>query len=189
MDAQHSKDMQLDAITAAEQSEVKEAGCLPLWRNVIGIDHIAVAVPDLKAAVEWAHTQLGCDIVEERETNGAFSGMKSAVLRLGGFILVFVQGTGSDSQVTQFVRKHGPGVQHIALRVHDLGQTKSVLEVNQMTFSTPRLDSNMMSQVFSERDLSSGLMIEFVERRDGYEGFSDENVQRLFSSLEEKGLY
>lgn len=31
-------------------------------------------------------------------------------------------------------------------------------------------------------------MIEFIERRD-YEGFSDENIQRLFESLEEKKCY
>lgn len=154
--------------------------------NIVGIDHIAVAVPDLQAAVQWSQNVLGCQVIEERVTTGNHSGMKSAAVRLGALTIVFVEGTGSDSQVTQFVKRHGAGVQHIALRVKDIGQAISSLP--HMTFSTPRLDCEPLSQIFSLRDPATGLMIELIERRN-YEGFSDENVQALFKSLEERSLY
>ena len=159
-----------------------------LGSNVIGIDHVAVAVDDLAGAIEWARGKLGCALVEERETLGRRSGMKSAVLRLGGMVIVLVQGTNEDSQVTQFVDRHGPGVQHIALQVRNLGQAITTLEASGMEFSTPRLDGEGLSQIFALRDPKTGLMIEVIERRN-YAGFSDENVRRLFNSLEQRGLY
>jgi 4-hydroxyphenylpyruvate dioxygenase-like putative hemolysin len=173
-----------------DENSPQTRACPPesLAGNILGIDHIAVAVPDLGAAVAWARAKLGCELSEERETQGRHSGMKGATLRLGGLVLVFVEGIGTNSQVTQFVQRHGPGVQHIALRVQNIGQAIIALQANDLAFGTPRLDSVPLSQIFSVRDAATGLMVEFIERRN-YEGFSDENVQRLFDSLEEKQLY
>ena len=92
--------------------------------------------------------------------------------------------TGSDSQVTQFVERHGAGVQHIALRVKDMGQAISALHT--MPFSTPRLDCEPLSQIFSVRDPATGLMLELIERRN-YDGFSDQNVQALSLELKKGG--
>jgi len=156
--------------------------------NVIGIDHVAVAVVDLTAAIQWAVDKLGCTLIEERETQGRYSGMKSAVVRLGGVVIVLVQGTNSESQVAQFTQRHGPGVQHVALNVRDLGHAIDTLQARGLEFSTPRLDGEGLSQIFGMRDPATGLMIELIERRN-YTGFSDENVRRLFSSLETRQLY
>ncbi|HET7865283.1 MAG TPA: VOC family protein [Burkholderiaceae bacterium] len=156
---------------------------------VVGIDHVAVAVGDLEAAVDWAIGQLGCRLRELRETRGEASGMRSAVLELGGLILVLVQGTSASSQVAQFVARHGPGVQHLALRVSDITQASSALARRGMHFSTPQLDGDDLSQIFSTRDPRTGLMLELIQRHNGYLGFSDENVTRLFRSLEQRGEY
>ncbi len=173
--------------TAEPAASAGQGGAaLTLADNIVGIDHIAVAVPDLQSAVQWSQKILGCKVIEERATTGKRSGMKSAAVRLGALTLVFVEGTGSDSQVTQFVERHGPGVQHIALRVKDIGQAISSLP--HMAFSTPRLDCEPLSQIFSMRDTATGLMIELIERRN-YEGFSDQNVEALYKSLEKRDLY
>lgn len=158
----------------------------PLADNIVGIDHIAVAVPNLDAAVRWATSVLGCKVVEERITKGRRSGMKSAAVRIGALTIVLVEGIGSESQVTQFVERHGAGVQHIALRVKNLGEAISSLP--HMAFSTPRLDCAPLSQIFSVRNPDTGLMLELIERRN-YEGFSDQNVDALFKALEERELY
>lgn len=159
-----------------------------LEENILGIDHIAVAVPDLDLAMTWAIEKLGGKIIEQRETEGRLSGMKSAVVKLGGSVMVFVQGLGKASQVSQFVDERGAGVQHVALQVADIGKAISDYEKLGFEFSTPRLDSPKLSQRFSLRDPATGLMIELIERRN-YDGFSDENVQKLFESLESNNLY
>lgn len=156
--------------------------------NIIGIDHLAIAVPDLEKAIQWASKMLGFEIVERRETQGARTGMKSAVMCLGPLTFVLMEGIGRDSQITRFVDEHGAGVQHVALRVRDIGSAIDAMsQDDDGLFSTPRLDSDGLSQIFVTRDPMTGLMIELVERRD-YNGFRDENVQRLFESLERQDL-
>jgi methylmalonyl-CoA/ethylmalonyl-CoA epimerase len=156
--------------------------------NIIGIDHLAIAVPDLEQAIQWASKLLGFEIVERRETQGGHTGMKSAVMRLGPLTFVLMEGVGQDSQITRFVDKHGAGVQHVALRVRDIGSAIVALSQDESDpFSTPRLDSDGLSQIFVARDPATGLMIELIERRDD-SGFSDENVHRLFESLEKQNL-
>ncbi len=159
-----------------------------LSENVLGIDHLAVAVPDLQAAVSWMKDVLGFQVDEMRETHGKTSGMKSAVMRLGPVTVVLTEGVGEKSQTSQFVSNFGPGVQHVAFRVRDLGRAVRSMQATGMEFSSPRLDSDGLSQIFSHRDESTGLMVELIERRD-FNGFRDENVQRLFDSLETQELY
>lgn len=156
---------------------------------VLGIDHLALAVPDLDAAAAWIRDVLGFTLVEKRETMGLKTGMKSAVLRLGPVTLVLTEGIGATSQVSQFVEEFGAGVQHVAFRVNDLGKAAAAMEARGLRFSSPRLDSDQLSQIFSIRDGSTGLMVELIERQGGFEGFRDENVQRLFDSLESRNLF
>jgi 4-hydroxyphenylpyruvate dioxygenase-like putative hemolysin len=87
------------------------------------------------------------------------------------------------------VREFGAGVQHVAFRVADLGQATEILGANGIEFSSPRLDSDDLSQIFSVRNDATGLMVELIERQNGFKGFRDENVQRLFDSLETNELY
>lgn len=156
--------------------------------NVLGIDHLALAVPDLNAAIKWVRDVLGFEFDERRETQGKSSGMKSAVMRLGSVTLVLTEGIGEKSQTTQFVNNFGAGVQHVAFRVNDLAEAIESMESRGMQFSSPRLDSDGLSQIFSRRDEATGLMVELIERRN-FHGFRDENVQRLFDSLEAEELF
>ena len=160
----------------------------PLSENVVGIDHIALAVPDLEAAIQWVNNVLGFHLEESRETYGKHSGMKSAVLRLGEVTIVLTEGIGEKSQTSQFVENFGAGVQHVAFRVKNLGDAITSMQGNGLEFSSPRLDSDGLSQIFSHRNLATGLMVELIERRN-YDGFRDENVQRLFDSLESEEIF
>ena len=63
-----------------------------LKKNVIGIDHIAMAVLGIANALHSACKTLGCVPVEKRDKQGRLSGMRSAVLRLGGLVIVLVEG-------------------------------------------------------------------------------------------------
>lgn len=154
-----------------------------LAENILGIDHLAIAVENLEIAICWVRDSLGFSLEEVRETKGKTGGMKSAVLRLGTIVLVLTEGIGENSQITQFLKNFGPGVQHIAFNVKDLSIVHQELLNKGIEFSTPRLDSEGLSQIFSVREKSTGMMIELIERRN-YSGFKDENVQRLFDSLE-----
>lgn len=152
------------------------------------VDHLAIAVDDLERAVAFYRDRLGAAYVERRVTEGRKTGMESVVLQLGPLRIVLLKGTSPESQVAKYVEEYGPGVQHVAFRVHNIEAAVADLRRRGLPFDTEILTVPGLKQAFSGRDPVSGMMFEIIERT-GEEGFSDENVRRLFESLEEKDRY
>lgn len=158
-----------------------------LCAQMHGVDHLAIAVEDLDAAVAY-YTQLGFAEQERRVTRGRTTGMESVVLSGGGLKVVLLKGTSEESQVTRYIRRYGPGVQHVAFRVQDIGAVVADLIQRGVAFDTGILTAPGLKQAFTARDPVSGMMFELIERT-GEAGFSDQNVQKLFESLEEKDSF
>lgn len=155
----------------------------PLARHAEAVDHVAIAVRDLEAAIVWFQDLLGFELIERRRTDGRRSGMISAVLRLGPVTFVLMEGTTPDSQISRFIEHYGPGVQHIAIRVSGLRPVVESLRAAGLEFSTDIISPGAYSQVFTKRDPNTGLMIELVEWR-GEHDFVDDGVKQLFEQLE-----
>lgn len=151
------------------------------------IDHIAIAVNDLNAAIFYYRNILGFELTEQRETKGNKSGMLSAVMSSSGFNIVLVQGTEPESQVSRYIDAYGMGVQHVAFEVDAIEVVIDELEKRGIVFATGIISSPGLKQIFSERDSSSGMMIELIERCD-HNGFEDKSVQELFDQLESLDL-
>jgi 4-hydroxyphenylpyruvate dioxygenase-like putative hemolysin len=154
----------------------------------VRLDHIAVAVRDLASAERWFTRTLGFRCVERRSVEGRKSGMVSAVMELGGVVVVLVQGTHPNSQVNRFVDNYGQGVQHVAFQVRDLDSVVNRLRAQDLDFSTGVVEKPGLRQAFSRRNAETGLMLEFIERGQ-FEGFNDDNVQSLFLSMEANDDY
>jgi methylmalonyl-CoA/ethylmalonyl-CoA epimerase len=154
---------------------------------ITGIDHLAIAVPDLAQAIDWYVQKLGFHLVEERETRGERTGMLSAVVTAGSAVVVLIQGTTADSQVSRFIEKFGPGVQHIAFGVRDMDAALSRLEARGGVCDTPLITDTGIRQAFLRRDPGSGVRVELIERTGG--SFSDETVTKLFLAFEANDLY
>jgi len=161
-----------------------QAGALNLRR----IDHIAIAVRDLDAAIAFYRDVLGFELREKRITYGKTTSMASAVAVSESVVLVLMQGREPDSQISRYIRAHGAGVQHVAFEVDDLERVGPVLGSRGLSFATSVLESKGIGQRFSTRDPVSGMMFEFIQRS-GNESFSDDNVRELFEQIEQKGLY
>ncbi|MCH9649027.1 MAG: VOC family protein [Deltaproteobacteria bacterium] len=155
-----------------------------LAEKAIGIDHIAIAVRDLEASIEFYTETLGFEVREKRETAGRRTAMKSAVIDAGPISLVLVQGTTPESQVSQFIEHYGPGVQHLAIGVKDLKEVARGLKDSGLEFDTTVIEGTGLLQIFSHRDPGSGIMIELIEKTQPDGRFSDESVKELFSQLE-----
>jgi len=155
----------------------------------VGLDHVAVAVPDLEKSIVFYRDILGFEVQERRETKGVFTGMVSAVMKAGPMILVLVQGTSAESQVSRYVAEYGAGVQHIAVEVEDLPQVMERLREAGIKFDTNLIQGSGIRQAFTHRDPSSGMMYELIERQEPDGHFTDESVADLFRQLEESGSY
>jgi methylmalonyl-CoA/ethylmalonyl-CoA epimerase len=153
------------------------------------IDHVAIAVRDLKEALFLYQDIFGFELLAEREVKGAFSGMISAELSAGGFSIVLIQGTDPDSQVSRYIAEYGPGVQHIAVEVEDVRALAILLKESGVQFATDVIDGDGLVQIFTRREGNSGMMFEFIQRRDNAEGFEPGNIQQLFNQLETSEAY
>jgi methylmalonyl-CoA epimerase len=161
---------------------------LPTTHSVVlEIDHIAIAVDDIEEAKQWYSEALGFQLLEERETTGSSTSMLSAVMKAGNAIIVLIQGTSPRSQVSQFIDRFGPGVQHIGLRVSDLEKGASRVKRSGGAADTAPIEGEGIRQVFLRRDRGSGVRVELIERNGG--NFTDETVNQLFREFERRGLY
>jgi len=154
-----------------------------LSKRALRLDHVAIAVPDLEAAIRFYRDTLGMDLISRRTISGKKTGMVSAEMNSGEFSIVLVQGTESASQVTRFIEEFGPGVQHIAIEVDSVEDVANELRARGMEFETNVIVGPGLTQIFAKRDASSGVMFEFIERT-GNEGFHEDSVRSLFEQLE-----
>jgi methylmalonyl-CoA/ethylmalonyl-CoA epimerase len=154
-----------------------------LGRRAIRLDHIAIAVPDLEAAIRFYRDTLGMELRERRAIYGKTTGMISAEFASGDFSIVLVQGTERQSQVARFIDAFGPGVQHVAIEVDSVADVMRELRARGVEFETNLIEGPGMTQVFAKRDVNSGVMFEFIERTDN-RGFNEDSIRDLFEQLE-----
>jgi methylmalonyl-CoA/ethylmalonyl-CoA epimerase len=158
-----------------------------LHKNIKRVDHIAIAVRDIEATLQFMTKSL-CGILEDkRVTRGLRTAMESAVVRLGDFTIVILRGLHPDSQISRFVDCYGPGVQHIAVEVFNIEEVVRVLNDCGMRFRTQIYDCGKLRQIFTERNAESAMMLEFIERVDS-NAFDERNIQRLYEDLENGNL-
>ncbi|MBI5005777.1 MAG: VOC family protein [Nitrosomonadales bacterium] len=154
---------------------------------VLGIDHVAIAVADIDAAIAHYSTALGFTLLECSRVSGDHSGMVYAVLKSGSATVVLVQGTSPESQVSKFIAAFGTGMHHIAFAVSDLEAALDKVHQAGGKADTPVISDDGIRQAFLQRDTASGVRIELIERSGA--PFSEKNVEGLFRALEAKDLY
>lgn len=156
--------------------------------QIVAIDHVAVAVDDLEAAITELRDHYGFTLLERREVDGDHSGMTSATMRAGGATFVVCQGTSPESNVSQYVSNRGQGVQHVALSVRDHTVLLGRLQDAGADLLTGIIHAPGLDQTFSRRSSSTGLQLEFLSRTD-HDGFEDDNVRELFEAMERENVW
>src|SRR6202453_2375103 len=81
------------------------------------IDHVAIAVFDLEAAIAWYADVFGAT-VEHREIVES-DGVEEALVRVADSYVQLLTPTRDDSPVAKYLAKRGEGLHHIAYRVAD----------------------------------------------------------------------
>jgi methylmalonyl-CoA/ethylmalonyl-CoA epimerase len=82
------------------------------------INHIAILVEDIETSLKFWHNILG--IKPAQFTDVPQEAARVAFLPLGETEIELVQPTTSDSGLSRFLEKHGPGMHHLCLEVDDL---------------------------------------------------------------------
>jgi methylmalonyl-CoA epimerase len=107
--------------------------------NPVEIDHIAIAVPDLDAAIEAATTLLGAKLLWRHEPKGINA---SAALELGGMLIVFEHPRTDQGVFAEFLRRRGPGIHHVGVSVSNLDEAIESAEKHEARLLNAQLDPN-----------------------------------------------
>ncbi len=90
------------------------------------IDHVAIAVKDLDAAISNFESLFGLKPSKVEEI--ADQGVKAALIHIGDTEIEFIQPIKPDTGVAKFLETKGEGIHHIAIEVDDTDAELKALE-------------------------------------------------------------
>lgn len=127
------------------------------------IDHVAIAVHDLDAAIEYYRSAFGARVAH-RETV-AHDGVEEALLAVAESYVQLITATRADSPVARFLERRGEGLHHVGYRVDDCRTALASMTAAGATpiDSEPRPGSRGTMVAFVHPKGSFGTLIELVE--------------------------
>jgi methylmalonyl-CoA epimerase len=127
------------------------------------IDHVAIAVRDIDAAIAWYTETFGA-VVAHRE-DVASDGICEALIRVGDSYIQLLTPTREDSTVAAFLERRGEGLHHVGYRVADCAEALSKVMASgaRVIDEVPRPGSRATTIAFVHPKTSFGTLIELVE--------------------------
>ena len=127
------------------------------------IDHIAIAVKDLEAAIAYYQNAFGAT-VDHREVVES-DGVEEALLKVAESYIKLLTPTRPDSPVAKAIEKRGEGLHHIGYRVNNCAEALAAMIAAGATAidKAPRPGSRGTTVAFMHPKGSFGTLIELVQ--------------------------
>ena len=127
------------------------------------IDHVAIAVRDLEAAVAYYREVFGAE-VEHREVVES-DGVEEALLRVAESYVQLLTPTRHTSPVHAYLEKRGEGIHHVAYRVADCAEALQAVKDagGRVIDDQPRPGSRGTTVAFVHPKGAFGTLIELVQ--------------------------
>lgn len=133
------------------------------------IEHIAIAVKDLKEVADLLQDKFGIDLeyAEDRPTT------KLAMLPVGETYIELLQGTTPDSGATKWLDTNGQSLFHICFEVEDIDAALAELKAKgtPLIHETPVIGHGNCRIAFIDPKATGNLLFELAEMpKDGHSG-------------------
>jgi methylmalonyl-CoA epimerase len=140
----------------------KTANTIPRVQ-LIEIDHIAIAVNDLEAAIAYYGEAFGAE-VHHREIVD-FDGVEEALIKVGQSYIQLTAATRPESPIARFLQSRGEGLHHVGYRVEDCAAALAQMVAAGATAidPEPRPGSRGTTVAFVHPKGSLGTLIELVQ--------------------------
>ena len=127
------------------------------------IDHVAIAVPDLQAAIAYYRDTFGAT-VDHREVVES-DGVEEALLKVADSYVQLLTPTNDESPVAKYLEKKGPGLHHVGYRVADCGVALQSVKDHggRVIDEAPRPGSRGTTVAFVHPKGAFGTLIELVQ--------------------------
>ena len=133
------------------------------------IDHVAIAVNDLEAAIAWYRTTFGAEVGHREVVES--DGVEEALLRVADSYVQLLTPVRDDSPVARFLERRGEGLHHVGYRVDDCAAALAAVreQGGRMIDEAPRPGSRGTTVAFVHPKGAFGVLTELVELlgRDG----------------------
>jgi methylmalonyl-CoA/ethylmalonyl-CoA epimerase len=127
------------------------------------IDHVAIAVNDLEAAIAYYSDTFGAT-VDHREVVES-DGVEEALLKVADSYVQLLTPTRDDSPVAKYLERRGEGLHHIGYRVADCGEALEAVRSggHRVIDEAPRPGSRGTTVAFVHPKDAFGTLIELVQ--------------------------
>lgn len=127
------------------------------------IDHIAIVVDDIEAALGFWRDTLGLDLSHLEDVPAQRASV--AFLPSGDSEVELVQPTTDDSGLARYLAKRGPGMHHICFEVDDLARTLEILKKKgvRLIDENPRSGIGGTQFAFIHPEGANGVLVELYE--------------------------
>jgi methylmalonyl-CoA/ethylmalonyl-CoA epimerase len=127
------------------------------------IDHIAIVVPDIDAALAFWRDALGLELSHREEVPEQESLI--AFLPAGESEVELVEPTTATSGIARYVARRGPGMHHICFEVDDIEATLARLKEQgvQLINEEPTIGANGKRVAFIHPKSAGGVLVELYE--------------------------
>lgn len=127
------------------------------------IDHVAIAVADLEAAIAYYQDTFDCT-VDHREVIES-DGVEEALLKVAHSYVQLLTPTRDDSPVAKYLAKKGEGIHHIGYRVADCAEALDRVKAagHRVIDDVPRPGSRGTTVAFVHPKTAFGTLIELVQ--------------------------
>jgi methylmalonyl-CoA epimerase len=127
------------------------------------IDHVAIAVNDLDAAIDYYRSAYGVEVAHREVVER--DGVEEALLKVADSYVQLLTPIRDDSTVAKFLERKGEGIHHVGYRVDDcaaaLEQVKA--EGGMVIDEVPRPGSRGTTVAFVHPKTAFGTLIELVQ--------------------------
>ncbi len=139
-------------------------------KEAIRLEHIAIAVEDLEAAVALYSAILGHEEAGREEV--ASEGVRIAFFEAGESRIELLEAMTEDSVVGRFLARRGPGLHHIALEVADIDAALARCKTAGLETigEAPRVGAGGRRVAFLRPGSTGGVLVELSEVRRGDAG-------------------
>jgi methylmalonyl-CoA/ethylmalonyl-CoA epimerase len=127
------------------------------------IDHVAIAVRDIEAAIAWYAATFGATVVHRELVER--DGVEEALVQVADSYVQLVTPTREDSPVAKFLATRGEGLQHVGYRVESCAAAVEAVRARGGTVidAAPRPGSRGTTVAFVHPKSSFGTLVELVE--------------------------
>jgi methylmalonyl-CoA/ethylmalonyl-CoA epimerase len=127
------------------------------------VDHVAIAVRDLDAAVDWYAETFGATVAHRELVER--DGVEEALLAVADSFIQLLTPFRDDSPVAKFLEAKGEGIHHVGYRVADCGEAlaQAVAAGARAIDAEPRPGSRGTTVAFLHPKTAFGTLIELVQ--------------------------